>query len=1045
MMFKRRHPILPRRALRPSGIAMVVGLFLVLQAAPGAAQVPATRLDAVLPAGGRPGTTFTITLHGADLDDLTELRFSHPGISAKPHLAEPGPFDRPPYGTGPGAVENRFDVTIAADVPAGAHGVRACGRYGLSPARSFFVDPLPVVTGPDPDRSEDEPVVVSQPAIIDGAFNPAGDVDRFLLDAKEGERLTIRVLARQLDSRARPVVSIAAPDGRIVGAARSDGGADAVLPLTFPSAGRYTLEVRDEIHGGGGDHSYRLVLATAPWLASVFPAAGLPGSNDEYLLLGRDLPGGKPSTATLDGGPLEELRLRIPIPADIVGANRFTGRLEPGQFAVDGVGVQVDGPGGPSNPLLLSVAATAPVPEVDGNDAPASAQRLSIPCEVAGRFHPRRDVDWYAFEAKKDDRLWIEVWSHRLGLPVDPALVIQRIEPAAEGETEPKVTVVATVDDSGQTAGMNDMARRYGGREFDQRSFDPALLFTAPADGTYRILVRESRSQVRDDPRLVYRLVVRPPQPDFRLVAVPVDTSGALLMRRGGREMVRVVVARLDGFEGQVTVSAAGLPAGVTAVESVIGPGSSVGYLTLSADAGATPSQSPLTVSGRATVGGQEVTREARQGMALDALPFVQPDGQQGQSVRARLVDRIMVSVSADETAKVTLGLGDGKPIETCRGAIVKIPWTATRQEGATASITGFVLGLPPGMNVPQVAIGGGTAGDFELRPPATVPPGTYSFILAGSMQGLQYARNPDAATKAKAKADAFAAVVTETQAAGQKAQQEAQAAGTALAAAVAETVTLEQARTAAEQAAAQAGTVIAAAEQALVAAMKRAEGAPGDTALQAELEKARLVRDESTVKGKLATEAMVAAVTKHEECVAKRKAAEETKLRAEEASRDAQKLMQAAQQEKQRLDQKAQQMQSQSAPRGINLNTPSPPVTIRIADHPLQVGPLPERIVAKAGGMAEVPFRVERLYGFSGDVNVQCQPPATAVGFPPASVNLPGAMADGKLVVTLPPTAMPGEHRVPLRFTMNFNGQPLSFERPVAFVVEPVPPAPQQ
>jgi hypothetical protein len=53
--------------------------------------------------------------------------------------------------------------------------------------------------------------------------------------------------------------------------------------------------------------------------------------------------------------------------------------------------------------------------------------------------------------------------------------------------------------------------------------------------------------------------------------------------------------------------------------------------------------------------------------------------------------------------------------------------------------------------------------------------------------------------------------------------------------------------------------------------------------------------------------------------------------------------------------------------------------------------------------------------------------------------------MADGKLVVTLPPTAMPGEHRVPLRFTMNFNGQPLSFERPVAFVVEPVPPAPQQ
>ena len=42
-----------------------------------------------------------------------------------------------------------------------------------------------------------------------------------------------------------------------------------------------------------------------------------------------------------------------------------------------------------------------------------------------------------------------------------------------------------------------------------------------------------------------------------------------------------------------------------------------------------------------------------------------------------------------------------------------------------------------------------------------------------------------------------------------------------------------------------------------------------------------------------------------------------------------------------------------------------------------------------------------------------------------------------------LPPMALPGEHRVPLRFSLNFNGQPLSFERPVVFVVEPTDPAP--
>ena len=1023
-------------------VAIVAALLLVVSAGVVRAQLPAARIDAILPVGGAPGTTFDVTIQGADLDDVAELRFSHPGITAKPRLAEPGPFDLPPYGTGPVPAENQFQIAIAADVPVGVHSVRVLGRYGLSPARAFLVDSLPVLVGTEPEKPDDDPILATVPGIIDAVLNPAGDVDRYRIDAKGGERLTVRALARQIDSRARLVVSVFAPDGRIVEAARPDGGADPVLTVTFPVDGRYTLEVRDEVHGGGGDHPYRLVLSGAPWLAGIFPPAGLPGTNDEYLLIGRNLPGGRATPMVSDGVPLEEMRLRVAIPADIPGRLVFEGRLEPAQFAVDGIGVQVDSPGGRSNPILLAAALGALVPEAEGNDRPEQAQALLPPCEVTGRFHPRKDVDWYSFEAKKDDRLWIEVWSHRLGHPVDPALVIQRVEAPAEGAAQPKVTVVASVDDAGQAAGTNDMARRHGGREFDQRGFDPAVMFTAPADGTYRLLLRESRSQLRADPRLGYRLVVRPPQPDFRIVAVPVDTSGSLLLRKGGREMVRVVLSRLDGHDGEVTVSATGLPAGVTAAEIVIGPGSSVGYLTLSADAGAAPVQGALSITGRATIAGQTVTREARYGMALDTLQFVQPDGQ-GASVRARLVERIMVSVSADETAKVTLGLGDGKLIETCRGGIVKIPWTATRQEGAAANINGFLLGLPAGMNAPQVAIGGGNAGEFELRPPAAVLPGTYSVILAGSMQGLQYARNPDAAVKAKGKADAFATVVVETQTAAQKAQQEAQAAGTALSAAAAEVTALEQAVAAARQAATQAGTALAAAEQALATATKQAEAAAGDAAIQAEATRARQRLDEATAKGKGATDALAAATAKHEEAIVKRAAAGEMKQRMEEASRNAQKMMQAAQQEKQRLDQKAQQMQSQSAPRGFNVNIPSLPVTILVADHPLRVGGLPDRVAVKQGGMVEVPLRVERLYGFTGDVTVQCQPPAGAGGFPPAAVNLPGAAPDGKLVVALPPNAVAGEHRVAVRFSMNFNGQPLSFERPVVFVVEAVDPPP--
>ncbi len=1032
----------PRRHSRafalPIGAVCVAGLLWL--APQVGAQLPAARLEALVPAGGRPGTTVEITIHGADLDDVTELRFTHPGIAAKPVMLELGPFDAPPFGSGPQVAENRFEVSIAADVPPGAYAVRVLGRYGVSAPRTFFVDSLPVVLGVEPDGPGEIPII-PVPGIVDGGFGAPGDVDRYWVDAKSGQRIAIKAVARQIDSRARPVLSLEAADGRVIGTARPEGGADPVLAATVPSDGRYTIRLQDEIHGGGADHPYRLVLSDAPWLAAIFPPAGLPGSNDEYTLFGRNLPGGNKGATILDGAALEELRLRISIPADITGRMVFDGRLEPAQFAIDGVGVHVDGPGGRSNELLLSAASAPLVREADANDRPDSAQKLIPPCEVAGMFHPRRDVDWYTFEAKKDERLWIEVWSHRIGAPVDPALVIQRVEPPAEGAAMEKVTVVATIDDAGQAAGMSDITRRHGGREFDQRSFDPAVLFTAPADGTYRLLIRESRSQIRDDPRLAYRLVVRPPQPDFRIVAVPVDTAGAVLLRKGGREMIRVVVARLDGFDGEVTVSAAGFPAGVTAAEIVIGPGSSVGYLTLSADPAAAAAQGAIEISGRATVSGQVVTRGARIGTALDSLQFVQPDGQ-GPSSRARLIDRLVVSVSADETAKVTLGIGDGKVIETSRGGIVKVPWTATRQDGAGGTINGFVLGLPAGMTAPQVAIGGGNAGEFELRPPAAIRPGTYSLILAGSMTGLQYARNPDSATKAKAQADAFAAVVTEVQSLAQKSQQESQAAATALASATAEATSMQQARSAAEQAALQAAVALTTAEQALAAAAKQAEGMPGDAALGELVVKARTTRDEAIAKGKVAAAALELATMKRDEGAEKQRVTAATKETMELAAQEALKRMQLALQEKQRLDQKSQQTQTQSAPRGVNLNIPSPPVTVRVAEHPLQVSGLPDRLQVKQGDMVEVPFRVERLYGFTGDVSLQCQPPATASGFPQAAVNLPGAMADGKIVVSLPPTATSGEHTVPVRFSLNFNGQPLSFEKPVVFAVEQVAPA---
>ncbi len=930
----------------PPGLALVGGLA-ALCGAPAAAQLPATRLDAVFPAGAAPGSTLDVTIHGADLDDVATLLFSSPGITAAPKKVDPGPFDQ-----GPQTVPDTFVVTVAADVPPGPHTVRCQGRYGVSAPRVFLVDPLPHVLESDSGDGPRE-TVLPVPGIADGRFSGGPDTDVYAFEGKGGQKLSIDGIARRVDSRAALVLRLETADGRFVAESRAAGGSDPRIDVALPADGGYRLTVSDAVHGNGADHPYEIRVSSAPRLAFVFPPAAAPGTTIDAVAWGWNLPGGRPSDLSRDGQPLEEMPVRISMPADIADKLPLGERIDPWQFGLDGVELRVSGPGGPSNALLVAAADGPATPEAPGNDTPQGAQPLALPAEVVGRFHPRRDVDWYRFDAAAGDVLWIEVWSHRLGAPTDVSLLIQQVTRSDDGSE--KATTVASVDDG---------APRQGGREFDERSFDPALRFVAPAAGTYRLLLRDGYSAQHDDPGLVYRLVVRPPRPDFRLVAVPVDASGSILLRKGGAAAVEVIAARRDGFAGDITLSAQGLPGGTSAADVLLGGGVSATRLVLAAAGGAPPGTGMLRVVGKAATPAGEVVRTARSAICLDPLPFAQPGGQ-NPGTRARLADGIAVTVSADETAPVALSIGAGAPIETARGGVVKIPWAVVRQEGAGASITGFPIGLPPNTNAPQVAIGGANAGEFEVRFQANTPPGTYSFHLAAMQQGLTYARNPAAAAAAKERAESFAAVLADAQTKLQAAQQ------------------------AAQQAAAAVNAVAGGADQAAKEAAAKARQ-EADAAAQAAQERLRL-----------------------------------------------------AQAEKQRRDQAAQQAQQQSAPKGVNVVVPSTPVTVRIAEYPLRAGGIPAAVTASQGTMLAIPFTLERLHGFAGDVTARCEAPPGTTGIPAAQVAVPAAMNGGTLMVALGADASPGTHEIKLTFTHSFNGQSLVLPASVAVtVVAAAPPA---
>ncbi|REJ88128.1 MAG: hypothetical protein DWQ34_23180 [Planctomycetota bacterium] len=1007
--------------------SFVFGAAAVLLSSTGVAvaQLPAARLDGIFPAGGSPGATVETTITGANLDDADRLHFSHPGITAERKLADPGPFDE-----GPQPVPNEFVVTIKQDVPPGHYTVRTQGKYGISNPRTFEVSAIAESREEEPNNTEGEATPINGPLLINGQINGAADVDCYRFDVTAGEKLQITCHAQKLDSLLDAVVTVTDTGGRVLAEAQAGPHGDAALHLAAESDSQWVIRVTDSLYRGGPQYVYRLTIGALPHVDFVFPPSAVVGSSSEFTLFGSNLPGGQPAGIELNGRPLETLAVQIAMPGDVAN-HPLTGiRLSPEQAELDLVPYRVTAPTGFSNPVLIS-AATAPVIlEQDGNDSPENAQAVELPCEVAGRFWPRGDRDWFEFTAAAGEVVNLELFSQRLGLPTDPALVIQQVTVNDDGEEQ--TSILQRVD---------DLQGRDSGYGFDTRSEDPAIRFTAPADATYRVLLLEGHSALHDDPRLVYRFSMRPDQPDFRLVAVPADASGALLLRKGGRDSIRVVAFRRDGFDAPITVTATGLPEGVTASEVVIGPASTAATLILTAAENAAPAIGQVQIVGKAVVNDQEVTRTARAGTVLAPVPLMAPN-QQGVSFPARLTESITLAVSAGETAPVLITAGEDKLWETSRGGILKIPYSVVRRGDYKGNITAFPVDVPPNVQAQQFAINGNTnSGEFEIRMTANTPPGTYTFYLAGQVQGLPYRRNPEAAEAAAERKTRFEKILAETTEKSKAAADAATKAKQTLDTANAELKKAGDARTAAMKVVTDAETALKNATAATEAANKAAAASPDDANRKKAAADAAAAQTEAEKALKTAQDALAAAEKVFESATAAAKTAGETKTKADMEAADAAALLQEAQRLKQQADQQAQQAANAANPRNINYWTPSTSVNVKIVEFPISMDGPAETAAVKQGEMVELPVKITRMYAFEAPVTLQTQLPGGVGGISIPNVQIPQGQTDGKLVVSANANATPGEHDLNVRVQMNFNGQNLTFDRPVKLTVEEVKP----
>ena len=716
----------------------ILTFFYILSISSASAFMPNPDLLVVSPSVAKAGSTIEVTISGKELDEAKGLRFSDDRIKAEPVMLPADEFHPKPR-----PVDGKFTVTVPADVEPGVYEVRSRGYFGLSTGRPFLVVPK----GRNHTTEEGDHSAPESAQALEVESGIIGTVDRSKLDyykfsAKKGERILVQAWAERIDSKSDLLLAVSDSEGRELGSSRKHFGRDPFVDFTVPADGEYFIAVSDVLFDGGKEHFYYLRASRGPHIDFVFPPAGLPGTKAQFTVFGRNLPGGSLGDGwTLEDKPLETVEKTIDVPKEVSTPDTYhwdfprRGVLPSFEYSLD-----------ESDPVRIGFA-TAPVVK---EEADSELQTVQIPAEIAGRFDEPGDADFFRITAKKGETWWLEVVSHRLGSITDPYIAVEKIGKDKDGsETFEKIVE------------NDDLPSFFGKDYFDDLnadSLDPALSFTPKEDGEYRIsLFNQSAG---GSAAHLYRLAIRKAQPDFQLLVGHELTKtinndafpAAPLVRQGGSMIYRILALRQDGFDGDITVTAKGLPPGVTAKPLVLSGETRQGFLTVWAAPDAKEWSGTVEIEGRAKVGEAAVARVAEPASIIWGKRVF---GRASQ-VRSRLDLETVLSVVESETEPTRMAPAEDKTWEVTMDATLEIPIKLSETGKRTGNLQVNVHGFPglhrspPTVSIPEkdkeatLKFPFKASGNFELEP------GTYQFVLQG-VGNRKYSRNPAAVERTAA------------------------------------------------------------------------------------------------------------------------------------------------------------------------------------------------------------------------------------------------------------------------------------------------------
>ncbi len=674
-----------------------LSLFVVAISASAAhAQLPLIRLDRITPLGGLAGSEATLDIAGRDLEDAKTLHFDHPGLKSQ------------------WLKDRQFKVAISADVPPGTYEVRAVGRFGISGARLFSVQRgLTEVAEKEPNDDADKAQAVPMNCAINANSDNNGD-DFYRFPAKKGERVTIDCFAFRLDSQMTPMLSLADASGKgLMQSKPYHHRTDPFLDFIAPTDGDYVVRVHDMTFRGG--LPYRLVISNLPHIEQVYPMAIVPGEKAELTLFGRNLPGGKISPWKIHDDALEQVPFSLNPAAYAARLASFTFSRHMPSASANARGIQVWPFKNALNPITLAFADAPITLDKEPNDTAETAQPITLPTVICGRFDKPGDADWYSFSAKKGDSFAVDLLCERLELPGDPYVLV----------FDSKGNEIATFDDHG--INFNALA---------QANRDPLGILKIPADGQYKLFVQERYRN--GGARYQYVLKITAVEPDFYPVVVhetPNEPS-CPTVRQGGSAFCELCLNRRN-YAGPVVIEAEGLPPGVTCVPVHVSPQGQFANIVFTAAPDAPEWTGAIKLKAWALIDGKKIEREVR------PVQRRYPVANINTSVMLREIclavrDKAPYAV---QLASEKLSVAAGASLETTAKTIRYWP-------DFKGNVQLIALNLPPGFSFATTTIAANSSETpIKINVAANVPPGEYTVVLRGDAQ-VPFNRDPAATAR---------------------------------------------------------------------------------------------------------------------------------------------------------------------------------------------------------------------------------------------------------------------------------------------------------